>query len=136
MRWELWTYGLVQLLVTALLLVDQPSDIETRVWTARAVDYGLYVLLLTLLYRQLKRSTGAVTTRRMVQFGAYSSAILVLKYVGSWFYMEKTKISPAAIGAACLYALWYFVLIGLVSLLWYGAVSALQMKREGGEGVQ
>jgi len=136
MRWELWSYGLAQLIVTALLFAEMPSDVEIRAWTTRAIDYGLYVVFLTVLYRQFKLTTGEVTKRRMVQFGIYSSVVLGVKYVGSWFYMEKTIISIATVGAACLSALWFFVVIGLVSLLWYGAMSAFQMAREQGKNVR
>lgn len=129
MRWELWICGFTQFVLTALLLSEKPSDVELRVWISRIVDYGLYVVLLTALFRKL-RPTGEVTIRRMIEFGVCSAAVLAMKYVGSWFYMEKTSFTLATAGAACLYALWFVVVIGIVTLLWYGAISALQMARQ------
>lgn len=134
MRWELWVYGVAQLVAAALLFAEVPGDLDARTWVTRAVDYGLYVAVLTILYRQFKQSSGGMPRRRLVQYGIYSAVVLFLKYAGSWFYMEKTSISIAAIGAGCLYALWYFVVIGIVSLLWYGAVCALHMARDGASG--
>ena len=129
-------YGISQVIATALLFVDESSNMEVRKWATRPVDYGLYVVLLTIMHRQVKQSAGDVTVRRMVQYGIYSSVILSVKYIGSWFYMEQTRVSLAAVGVACFYALWYFVIIGFVSLLWYGAMAVLQISREQDESTR